>query len=172
MIRLDSSKHNYSSARLDTQTYGRAVLGIQYWISGTENSCGTLNRLVDEVAAEARFKIPALRRKPKTVTYKWTWPARPHVDPSKESLAEGTSLENGTLTLTDALAARGRNIETHVQTLRRERELYDEAELPHPAWMDGSAAGTSRKALKKSTDAEDAANQAAADKQQEATVNG
>jgi len=139
MIRLDSSKHNYSSARLDTQTYARAVAGIQCWISGTENSCGTLNRLVDLVAAEARFKVPALRNKPKKVTYKWTWPARPHVDPSKEASAEGTSLENGTLTLTDALAARGKNIETHVQTLQRERALFDKAGLPHPAWMDRQA---------------------------------
>lgn len=132
MIRLDSSKHNYSSARLDTQTYARAVAGVQFWISGTENSCGTLNRLVDIVAAEARFKIPALRRKPKSVAYKWTWPVRPHVDPSKEATAEETSLKTGTLTQTEALAARGTSLETHVKTKARERQIYAKAGLVHP----------------------------------------
>lgn len=166
MVRLDSSRHNYSSARLDTQTYGRAVSGIQCWISGTENSYGTLNRLVNAVAAEARFRVSALRKRPKSVRYKWTWPARPHVDPSKESLAEATSLENRTMSLTDALAARGRSLETHIHTLERERQMFVAAGLPLPAWMTEEI-GAARAALQKSVDAEDAALAAASSKQEE-----
>jgi lambda family phage portal protein len=173
MIRLDSSKHNYSSARLDTQTYARAVASVQYWLSGTENSCGTLNRLVDLVAAEARFKILALRKKPLTVRYKWTWPARPHVDPAKEALAEATSLENQTLTMTDALAARGKSIETHIETLKRERDLLEAAGLPVPAWLkEQPQSPSSREKLQKIVDDEDAAEVAAAGKQEEVSANG
>ncbi|MFA7254134.1 MAG: phage portal protein [Patescibacteria group bacterium] len=161
MIRLDSSKHNYSSARLDTQTYGRAVSGLQYWISGTEQSYGTLNRLVDAIAQEARFSDPALRRRPRVVKYKWTWPTRPHVDPAKEALAEATSLENRTLTLTDALAARGKSLEAHIATLQRERDLLEEAGLPIPAWLKEEQA-TARDSLTKLVDEEDAAEAAAA----------
>lgn len=76
LIRLDSSKHNYSSARFDSQVYDRAVESLQNWISGTERSCGTLNRLLDEVAREARFSLPDLRTRPERVVYEWTWPKR------------------------------------------------------------------------------------------------
>lgn len=160
IVRLDSSNHNYSSARLDTQTYARAVGGLQYWISGTEQSYGTLNRLVNVVASEARFAVPALRVKPKRVSYKWTWPVRPHVDPAKEALAEAISLENRTLTLTDAMAARGKSLESHIQTLARERELLEAAGIPIPAWMAGEDA-KAREALQKAVDEEDAVDAAA-----------
>ena len=159
MIRLDSSKHNYSSARLDTQTYGRACSGLQCFISGTPNSAGTLNRLADMVAAEGRFKIQALRRRPAVVIYQWTWPVRPHVDPSKEALAEATSLESGTLCLSDALASRGTNLETHVAKKQREIEAYKKAGLPLPLWMTDTTptAGNAKSSLSKSVEADEAA---------------
>ncbi len=172
MIRLDSSKHNYSSARLDTQTYARAVAGIQLWLSGSEHSYGTLNRLVDLIAAEARFKIAALRRKPERISYRWTWPARPHVDPSKEALAEATSLENQTLSLTDACASRGIDVETHIETLARERKLLEAAGLPLPPRLDKSSQPSARDQLQKTVDNEDAAEQAASNKQEEVNANG
>ncbi|HET99386.1 MAG TPA: phage portal protein [Aurantimonas coralicida] len=134
MVRLDSGKHNYSSARLDTQGYARAVAGIQQWLSGDEQNVGTLSRLVDEVAKESRFSVPALRSRPATVKYVWTWPRRPHVDPLKESLGEMTSLnKSGTITGIDALADRGETLETHIAKQIRERDAYVEAGLPVPA---------------------------------------
>jgi lambda family phage portal protein len=139
MIRLDASKYNYSSARLETQNYYRAVSGLQYWISGTPQNTGTLSRLVDELVKEARFSIPELRNRPAAVQYQWTWPSRPHVDPTKEANAEATSLTTGTLTFQDALAARGRDIETHIEMMRRARTMFEEAGLPFPAWMSGGA---------------------------------
>lgn len=135
MIRLDASRYNYSSARLETQNYYRAVSGLQYWISGTEKSTGTLNRLVDELSKEARFSVPALRNRPATVLYHWTWPSRPHVDPVKEAAAEEIALRTRTLAFSDALAARGRDVETHISTLAREEQIFLAAGLDPPEWM-------------------------------------
>lgn len=140
MVRLDSSKHNYSSARLDTQTYNRTVLGIQCWLSGTPNSTGTLNRLVDLVAAEARFTIAALRRRPDRVEYVWTWPPRPHVDPAKEAKAEETGLSNRTISYQQALAGRGTNVDTHIRSLQRAEELLRASGITLPEWLTGKPA--------------------------------
>lgn len=135
MVRLDASKHNYSSARLDTQGWARKVEGIQDWISGTPESVGTLSRLVWMVAAEARFSIPALRKKPKGVILNWTWPKRPHVDPKKEKDAETAGLETQTDNLIDVLAGRGTTIDRHCAAIKRTIAAYDAAGIPKPAWM-------------------------------------
>ena len=144
MVRLDSSKHNYSSARLDTQSYNRAIAQIQCWLSGTPHSTGQLNQLVDEIAAEARFSIPALRKRPPRVTYVWTWQPRGHVDPTKEADAETIGLESGATTLIDVLAARGKSLEQHVASQLRVMSVYDaHPELPRPAWMGGGTSAVS-----------------------------
>jgi capsid protein len=135
MVRLDSSRHNYSSARLDTQTYNRTVQGIQNWLSGTPRSRGTLSRLVDLVAQEARFSVRELRRRPQLVEYVWTWPPRPHVDPTKETAAETESLTNRTQSFSAALAARGTNLDTHLRTLQREEEAIATAGVAVPPWL-------------------------------------
>ncbi|MHB8953560.1 MAG: phage portal protein [Pirellulaceae bacterium] len=132
LIRLDSSKHNYSSARFDSQVYDRAVLGIQSWLSGSEQSYGTLNRLVDEIAKEARFSVPELRSKPNRVVYEWTWPKRPHVDPSKEANGDQTALQTGTLTEIDVLASRGETLERHIAKKRRVLAAYEAAGMDPP----------------------------------------
>lgn len=140
IVRLDASGHNYSSARLDTQGYDRAVAGLQHWISGDEHNYGTLNRLVDEVAKEARFGNSALRNRPKNVRYQWTWPRRPHVDVKKEGEGEAIGLQNMTVDLSDAVASRGKNIEDHIHKLKRTAKLLREAGLPVPAdWIKASS---------------------------------
>lgn len=142
MIRLDSSRHNYSSARLDTQTYNRTVQGIQCWISGTPRSNGTLNRLVDLVCAEARFTIPELQHRPAVVEYVWTWTPRPHVDPTREAAAETEGLTNRTQSFSGALAARGTNLDTHLRTLQREEAAIEAAGLTPPPWLSPGASPT------------------------------
>jgi lambda family phage portal protein len=137
MVRLDASRHNYSSARLDTQVYRRSIAGIQTWISGSDRTYGTLTRLVDEIAREARFAVPELRSPPAEVSYIWTWPVMPHVDPVKEATAEGTALANRTESITGALAARGRDLESHVATLAREATVFEAAGVAAPAYMSG-----------------------------------
>lgn len=136
MVRLDSSTHNYSSARFDSQGWGRFVAGVQNWISGTEQSYGTLNRLVDEVVKEVQF-LPEFRNRPPKVKYNWTWPGRPHVDPLKERNADKIGHEDGSLTLTDSLAAPGKTLDSHIATKVREKKAFEDAGLPLPAWMRG-----------------------------------
>ena len=134
IVRMDASGHNYSSARFDSQGYSRAVAGLQQWLSGDEQNTGMLNRLVDEVVREARF-LPELRNRPAKVSYKWTWPVRPHVDPLKSAMAVLKGLQSGAGTITEALAAEGKSLESHIETLKRERESYVKAELPLPAHL-------------------------------------
>lgn len=135
MIRLDSSSHSYSSARFDGQIYSRQIRGVQNWMSGTPKSTGTLNRLVDEVLREARFSNPALTKRPKKVSYAWIWPTLPHVDPTKEGEAEEIALNNWTLSLDEALAARGKDLESHVARLKRVAQVLKTAGLPEPPWL-------------------------------------
>jgi capsid protein len=139
MVRLDASNHNYSSARIDTQSYNRTCEGIQCWLSGTPESCGMLNRLADLVFREARFSVAALKRRPAKVIYVWTWPQRPHVDPSKEADAETASLETGTLDFITALQNRGTTLDRHLKSLVRAVEAFKAAGLPLPAWAAGVA---------------------------------
>ena len=140
LIRLDSSKHNYSSARFDSQVYDRATECVQYWLSGSENSYGTLNRLVDEIGREARFSVRELRNRPPRVIYEWTWPKRPHVDPSKESKAEQTNLQIGTTTEIDVLASRGETLERHLAKKKRVLQAYQDAGLDPPDYRQQAGA--------------------------------
>ena len=123
-----------------TAGLGAVRPALQYTISGTERSYGTLNRLVDIVLAEARFSNPILRNPPPNVSYQWTWPARPHVDPLKEAAAGEKRLATRQSSLTAELAERGVSIDTHIATLAREQRKFEAAGLALPAYMLGPAA--------------------------------
>jgi lambda family phage portal protein len=112
MVRLGSEDHNYSSARFDGQIYQRGIGCAQTMFERP------LNRCVDEVAREAEL-ARALPPRPADVSYVWLHNKPPHVDPSKEANAERTYLENGTLTLEEALAAQGKDLDEHLEALRR-----------------------------------------------------
>jgi len=122
-------------ARLDVTTYRRATGCIQAWLSGSERSTGALNRLVDEVAKEGRFSVPALRRRPERVAYLWTWPQLDDVEPYKTAKANETDLTTKVKTLTEILASKKKTLSQHIEELRREREAFEEAGLPLPEWM-------------------------------------
>lgn len=129
-IRLDASKHNYSSARFDGQNYHRAVRGIQMWLSGSPYQYGCLTWLFWQILAEARFSVPALRVAPGAVTLRWLWPAPPHVDPKKEREAERIGLENGTLPFDSACAANGYDQEAVFNAEQRTNALRESMRLP------------------------------------------
>lgn len=124
LIRLGSEDHSYSSARFDAQVYLRALLHLHGW---TERQ--TLNPLLDMVAREARL-ARELRTRPQFVTYEWTWPRPPHVDPKKEAEAETIFLQNGTLDLATAATNHGTDLETLIARRTRVSELLRAAELP------------------------------------------
>lgn len=99
-IRLDSSGHNYSSARFDAQTYQKANRIIQ----------GSLGRhrvypVVALVLIEAMQKGILPPRLFTRNEVKFRWPQPPHVDPVKEAMAERIRMENRTLSPQDACSS-------------------------------------------------------------------
>lgn len=124
MIKLDSRKHNYSSARFDGQIYERATKTLRAWLART-----TLDRLVALVAVEARLKegFPVA---PEDVHYHWNWPAFPHVDPAKEDKAATERLKNTTSTLRDECADRGKDWEDVLDQQAKEQAKREELGLP------------------------------------------
>jgi capsid protein len=81
-----------------------------------------------------------LRRRPAKVEYVWTWAPRPHVDPKKESDAEEAGLRNRTVSFSGALAARGKNLDTHIRTLQRVEKMLRESGITLPDWLTGAPA--------------------------------
>jgi len=134
MVRLDSSKHNYSSARFDSQIYVRGCSVFRGWLDR-----GVLTDSVEDVkrevelyaAANPRWKYAsAFRNPPEEYECVWTWPGFPAVDKYKESLARDMNLRNGTEALSDALAEDGRDIETHAAVRKRDNEILAASGLP------------------------------------------
>lgn len=134
MIRLDSAKHNYSSARMDSQSFNREIADLQMQINET-----LLSRLFWEVEREARLNPKLnLPSRPDNVRLNWTWPPRPHVDPSKEAAAERVALENGTETYQRVLARRGLDMETVIEQRKAANEALIAAGLPPMPVADSS----------------------------------
>ena len=126
LVRLTAERHNYSSARMDIQLYLGQLLVLQTMIESQ-----SLNRLVDALAQEAEL-AGLLPRRPRRVTYSWTWPKPPHVDPQKEAQAEDLTMKNGTTTYTEALAARGKDLDMTIAQRLAEAKKLAKAELPPP----------------------------------------
>ncbi len=135
-VRLDSSEHNYSSARFDGQIYLRALQTIQFWLS-----LETLNPLVNEVFHEAEL-TRELPPQPEDVTYSWIWPTPPHVDPKKEADAETVLMRNGTLPYSEAVAAHGRDPDEVIKIRQQDNERLEEAGLPTIPGIENSPANT------------------------------
>lgn len=123
IIRLDASKHNYSSARFDSQNYQRGNVCIQAGLTVY------LFELVADVARELALAAKArdprveavLANPPADVQYAFTgWPVRPHVDPVKERNAHQVGLQTLQESLHDVLATEGKDFEQHMRTLERE----------------------------------------------------
>lgn len=166
-VRLDSSKHSYSSARFDDQVYRTGMARMQGWFERR-----TLNGLLDDVRLEAELyaaahpeweHAAALRRPPRGgVAYRWIWPKFPHVDVQKEASGERIRLEDGTLTYGDALAAYGLDEDTVIASRKRTDAKLRAAGLPPlpsatQSGPDLAAAIDAREQQEKQDEAEDAA---------------
>jgi len=137
VVRLDSSKHNFSSARFDAQLYARSNVRLQGWLERN-----TLNRLLVEVVEREAVLAGELNgERPKRVEFNWTWPPPLYRagDPMKEARAAEIRLRAGISTLSDELAEAGRHFETHLKQLRREAEKARAMGLTLPTQSDGSA---------------------------------
>jgi lambda family phage portal protein len=123
MLLLDSSSHNYSSARFDGQLFWRGVAKTQGWL-------GRLLLRVESILALEAELAGELPPPPGDLVRRLIWPLAPHVDPTKEATAERMYLENGTLTYSEACAGRGKSVEEVVAERQRDDELLDAAGLP------------------------------------------
>lgn len=129
MVLLDASKHNYSSARLDSQTYQRGNTTTQ-----TRFEERALERLVAMVERDMQLQSKLPLRPRGEVKHVWVWPKAPHVDPGKEAAAETERLKAGTITRTEVCASRGVDYEQVVIQLARERDIR----VKHGLEADGS----------------------------------
>jgi lambda family phage portal protein len=123
MLLLDSSSHNYSSARFDGQMYWRGVAKTQGWLARL------LLRVESILALEAEL-AGVLPPPPSDLVRRMIWPLAPHVDPTKEATAERMYLENGTLTYSEACAARGKSVEEVIAERQNDNEKLEAAGLP------------------------------------------
>lgn len=117
MIRLDSSEHNYSSARFDHQVYIRTLEVWRSWIARR-----FLNRMVRVVARELQLarELPPM---PRDAHFVWGWSQPPHVDPKKELDAERIGLQNRTLTFAEACHRDARSQEDVIASWARTLDL-------------------------------------------------
>jgi lambda family phage portal protein len=123
MLLLDSSGHNYSSARFDGQLFWRGVAKTQGWL-------GRLLLRVEAILALEAELAGELPPPPNDLVRRLIWPLAPHVDPTKEATAEHMYLENGTMTYSEACAARGKSVEEVIAERQRDDELLANADLP------------------------------------------
>lgn len=101
----DSAGLNYSSGRLDHQTYFRAIENDRY---DFETRC--LDRLFAEWLDEAA-SIPGMIPDGLPLvtewSHEWQWDGFEHVDPSKEANADETRLKSGMASIPDLCAKQG-----------------------------------------------------------------
>ena len=130
MLLLDSSKHNYSSARFDGQMFWKGITYTQGFFSRQ------LDRIEAEVAREASLAGMAgdpdgLPRCPSgPIARRWNWPKAPHVDPTKEAMAVRMRLQNGTSSFTEECAAEGKDPNHVIAQRKVDAEKLTKADLP------------------------------------------
>ncbi|MEM9588828.1 MAG: phage portal protein, partial [Planctomycetota bacterium] len=124
-IRLDSSGHNYSSARFDGQIYARSCEMLQAWINRR-----VLDRMFPLVMQEAMLVGLLPPRSLRGIRTTWNYDQRPHVDPVKEAMAERIRLENRTTSPQRACSAHGADFESLCREWKRANEVLEQHGLP------------------------------------------
>jgi capsid protein len=138
ILRKDASNHNMSSARFDGSRYAKAVERIQAKLERR-----MLTMIVRRLVRIAQYTgvLPPTPRKAELdalafefpnvlLPISWTWPKPPPVDQLKDAMAERIKMENGTLALSEAIAADGRRPEETLRIRSRDNEALINAGLP------------------------------------------
>lgn len=128
----NSSGYNYSSGRLDHQTYYKALRIAQEFIARK-----VLDRILSswlfEFAVAFSGPLGAAVRKAifseSTPAHQWFWDGIEHVDPAKEASAQSTRLLNHTTTLAQEYARQGKDWESELRQRGREKKLMQELGL-------------------------------------------
>lgn len=124
-IRLDSSGHNYSSARFDAQNYQKANRIIQGSL-GRHRIYPLVNLTLVE-AMRAGILRPRLFSRAQVA---FRWPQPPHVDPVKEAMAERIRMENRTLSPQDACTAHNLDFDSVVRSWKQANDLLEQNGMP------------------------------------------
>jgi capsid protein len=116
----DSSRHNYSSARLDFQIYNRSIR--------VERSAFE-QRIIDRIFLawlDEAFLIPGYLPNglPPIAQWSWGWfwDGFDSIDPTKDASADQTRLSSRTTTLAEVFAAAGQDWEEQLEQMARENE--------------------------------------------------
>jgi len=124
----NSSGYNYASGRLDHQTYFKSIRVDQAHIASV-----VLDRVFEAWMNEAVLVEGLLPQELRTVSarfpHQWFWDGVEHVDPFKEARAQETRLKNRTTTLAHEYARQGKDWETELRQLAREKKLMNELGL-------------------------------------------
>ena len=120
----NSSGYNYSSGRLDHQTYYKSIRVEQA-------HCETvvLDRILASWLAEAVKVFGIGSADIGDATHQWFWDGHEHVDPAKEARAQDTRLSNHTTTLAQEYARQGKDWETELRQRAKEIALMKELGL-------------------------------------------
>jgi capsid protein len=119
----NSSGYNYSSGRLDHQTYYKSIRVDQAHIEAV-----VLDRIFAAWLAEAVkvFSLGDVADAP----HQWFWDGHEHVDPQKEAAAQAQRLASNTTTLASEYARQGKDWETELRQRAKEIALMKELGLP------------------------------------------
>lgn len=124
-VRLDSSGHNYSSARFDAQTYQKANRIIQGSL-GRHRVYPVVNLVLIEAMRKGILRPQLFSRK----EIAFRWPQPPHVDPVKEAMAERIRMENRTLSPQDACSSYNLDFDKVVRSWKLANDLLEKNGMP------------------------------------------
>ena len=125
VIAGDSSQHNYASGRLDHQMYHRAIALEQ------EHCANVVLDHIFRLWLPEYMLIGSTPEVDEVYTHRhvWYWDGFEHVDPVKESSAQGQRLANRTTTLKSEYARQGIDWEDALEQLAAERRKLEELGL-------------------------------------------
>lgn len=136
----DYSQTSFSASRMATDAPWRLTLKRRRNIVEPFYKA-TFRCWLEEAIETGQIKLPEnappFWQDPEAYTRaKWLGSARPEPDRAKLAMAQERELANGTLSLTDALAERGIDFETHFEQLQEEKEYLEKIGLKHPYWSE------------------------------------
>lgn len=117
----NSSGYNYSSGRLDHQTYYKALR-----VEKSQAERVAVDTLLAAYLAEARLTTDMIPPELTVFPHQWFWDGHEHVDPEKEANAQGTRLKNRTTTYASEYARQGQDYEVAFRQIAKEVALMTE----------------------------------------------
>ena len=140
----NSSGYNYSSGRLDHQTYYKSIDVERSTIEDTILGPLFATWLGEAIERRAlsREALSQLEKVNDRPNVQWFWDGMKHVDPAKEATAEATRLTSNTTTLARVFAEQGLDWEEELEQRGKELELMNKLGIT-PA-MPAPAANTSK----------------------------